>query len=62
MITFFKWVCISNVDSVFALTTNLRIYKTLSDTVRVGGEDNDVCSNVRKGLDIANATNFNLKG
>lgn len=31
-------------------------------TVCVGGEDDDVCNNMRKGLDITKATNFNLKG
>jgi hypothetical protein len=32
------------------------------ETVRVGGEDDDVCNNVRKGLDVTKATNFNPKG
>lgn len=32
------------------------------ETLRVGGEDDDVCNNVRKGLDITKATNYNLKG
>jgi hypothetical protein len=30
-------------------------------TVRVVGKDNDVCKNVRKGLDITKATNYNVK-
>lgn len=32
------------------------------ETVCVGGEDDDICNNVRKGLDITTATNFKPKG
>lgn len=32
------------------------------ETVKVGGQDDDVCKNVRRGLDITKATNFNAKG
>lgn len=32
------------------------------ETVQVGGQDDDVCKNVRKGLDITRATNRNARG
>ncbi|MCJ1359879.1 MAG: hypothetical protein MMC33_009882 [Icmadophila ericetorum] len=32
------------------------------ETVRVGGEDNEVCKNVRKGLEIMKATDYNARG
>jgi len=32
------------------------------ETVRVGGEDDDVCKNVRKGLEITKAINYNARG
>jgi Fungal protein kinase len=32
------------------------------ETVRVGGQDDNICKNVRKGLDITRATNYNARG
>ena len=32
------------------------------ETIRVGGQDDDICKNVRKGLDITRAINYNARG
>ncbi|KAF2844333.1 hypothetical protein T440DRAFT_460691 [Plenodomus tracheiphilus IPT5] len=31
------------------------------ETVRIGGQDDDICKNIRKGLDITKATNYKLE-
>lgn len=32
------------------------------ETVQIGGQDDDVCKNMSKGLDITRATNYNARG